>query len=185
LAELERREKRGEIELAYADAAGFSLQAPQPMAWQHPGQHPERPLWLEAQSHGKRLNVFGLLRKNGSFEALVFEQTINDDCVIAAIDHYIRRRSKNSLPLHIPLDNAPSHHTDAMYEAQKRWRKKNVFIEYLTPYSPQLNRIEILWRCVKYQWLPLEAFQNRKSLRRHLYAVLKGFGTKYQIIFEN
>lgn len=72
-----------------------------------------------------------------------------------------------------------------MYEAQERWRKKNVFLEYLTPYSLQLNRIEILWRRVKYQWLPLEAFQSMKSLRHHLYAVLNGIGTKYQIIFKN
>jgi transposase len=181
LAELERREERGEIDVAYADAAGFSLQAPQPMAW----QHSERPLWLEAQSHGKRLNVFGFLRKNNAFEAVVFEQTINDDSVIAAIDHYIRHRTKDSLPLHIPLDNAPSHHTDAMVEAQERWKKKNVFLEYLTPYSPQLNRIEILWRRVKYHWLPLEAFQSMKSLRRHLFAVLNRIGTEYRITFKN
>jgi hypothetical protein len=116
MAELERREEPDEIELAYADAAGFSLQAPQPMAW----QHPEPTLWLEAQSHGQCLNVFGFLRKNNAFEAVVFEPTINDDCVIAAIDHYIRNRTKDSLPLHIPLDNAPSHHTDAMVEAQER-----------------------------------------------------------------
>lgn len=181
MAELERRQERGELEVAYADAAGFSLQAPQSMAW----QHPNHPLWLEAQSHGKRLNVFGFLRKNNDFEAVVFEQTINDDCVIAVIDHYIRHRTKDSLPLHIALDNAPSHHTDEMYNAQERWRKKKVFIEYLTPYSPQLNRIEILWRRVKYHWLPLEAFQNMKSLRHHLYAVLNGIGTKYRITFEN
>lgn len=181
MADLERRQERGEIELAYADAAGFSLQAPQPMAW----QHPNHPLWLEAQSHGERLNVFGFLQKNNTFEALVFEQTINDDCVIASIDHYIRHRTKNSLPLHIVLDNAPSHHTLAMDEARERWRKKNVILEYLTPYSPKLNRIEILWRRVKYQWLPLEAFQTIKSLKHHLYAVLNGIGTKYRIIFKS
>jgi transposase len=151
------------------------------MAW----QHRKYPLWLEAQNHGKRLNVFGFLRKNNAFEEVVFEQTINDDCGIAAIDHYIRHRTKEALPLHIVLDNAPSHHTEAMLEAQERWRKKNVFLEYLTPYSPQLNRIEILWRRVKYHWLPLEAFQNMKSLKHHLYAILKDIGTKYQIIFEN
>jgi transposase len=36
-----------------------------------------------------------------------------------------------------------------MVEAQEQWKKKNVFIEYLTPYSPQFNRIEILWWRVK------------------------------------
>jgi len=72
-----------------------------------------------------------------------------------------------------------------MYAAQERWKAKNVVIEYLTPYSPQLNRIEILWRRLKYHWLPLEAFESISSLRQHLSAVLNGIGTKYQIVFEN
>ena len=58
-------------------------------------------------------------------------------------------------------------------------------VEYLTPYSPQLNRIEILWRRLQYRWLSLEAFESMSNLRRHLSAVLNGVGTKYQIIFEN
>jgi transposase len=181
MAKLERREERGEIELAYADAAGFSLQASQPMAW----QHAERPLHITAHDHRERLNVFGFLRKNNAFEAVVFEQTINDDCVIAAIDHYIRHRTKDSLPLHLAIDNAPSHHSNAMYEAQERWKRKKVFIEYLTPYSPQLNRIEIVWRRVKYLWLPILAYQSMNDLRRCLFAVLNGIGKEYRIIFEN
>jgi transposase len=181
LAKLERREERGEIELAYADAAGFSLQASQAMAW----QHPQHPLHLTAHDHRKRWNVFGFLRKNNAFEAVVFDQTINDDCVIAAIDHYIRHRTKDSLGLHLVIDNAPSHHNNAMLEAQERWKRKKVFIEYLTPYSPHLNRIEILWRRVKYHWLPLCAYQSMEDVRRCLFAVLNSIGTKYHIIFEN
>jgi transposase len=151
------------------------------MAW----QHPKRPLCLKAQTHNKRLNVFGFFRKNNAFESVIFEDTINDDCVIAATERFIRHRTKDSTPLHIVVDNAPSHHSDAMYEAQERWKRKNVTIEYLTPYSPQLNRIEILWRRVKYHWLPLQAFESMKNLRRHLSAVLNGVGTKYRITFEN
>lgn len=178
---LEKREERGEIEVAYADAAGFSLQAPQPMAW----QHPKRPIWLPAQDHSKRLNVFGFFRKNNAFHGIIFDENINDDCVIAAIDDFVKHRTRGSKFLHIVLDNAPSHHSNEMYAAQERWKRKNVVIEYLTPYSPQLNRIEILWRRVKYHWLPLEAFESITSLRWHLSTVLNGIGTKYQITFKN
>ena len=62
LKSLEKQEARGAIELVYADAAGFSLKASQPMAW----QHPNRAIALPAQDHRERLNVFGFLRKTTS-----------------------------------------------------------------------------------------------------------------------
>jgi hypothetical protein len=40
---------------------------------------------------------------------------------------------------------------------------------YLLPaYSPELNLIEILWRMIKYHWLPLKAYESFKDLMRSL-----------------
>jgi hypothetical protein len=33
-----------------------------------------------------------------------------------------------------------------------------LIIKYLPPYSPELNLIEILWRFMKYYWLPFSAY---------------------------
>ena len=35
-----------------------------------------------------------------------------------------------------------------------KWVKRGLIIKYLPPYSPELNLIEILWRFMKYDWLP-------------------------------
>ncbi|MDR1180459.1 MAG: transposase, partial [Bacteroidales bacterium] len=35
---------------------------------------------------------------------------------------------------------------------------------FLPPYSPELNKIEILWRFIKYKWLPFEPFLNFQNL---------------------
>ena len=62
----------------------------------------------------------------------------------------------------------------------KRACRKGTF---LPPYCPELNLIEILWRKIKYEWLPLDAYQNFKTLTAALFAVLKGIGSKYRITF--
>ncbi|KAA6317657.1 hypothetical protein EZS27_032223, partial [termite gut metagenome] len=48
---------------------------------------------------------------------------------------------------------------------------------------PSLGRIEILWRFIKYKWLPLEAFLNFQKLKEKLKEVLQAIGYKYGINF--
>ena len=36
--------------------------------------------------------------------------------------------------------------------------------QYLPPYSPELNLIEILWRRIKYTWLPFSAYACLNAL---------------------
>jgi len=55
--------------------------------------------------------------------------------------------------------------------------------EYLIPYAPALNPTEILWRHIKYFWLPFSAYQCMEALREALEHILKDFGSKYQITF--
>jgi len=38
-------------------------------------------------------------------------------------------------------------------------------LHWLPPYSPELNLIEILWRKIKYQWLPLRAYLSFNHLQ--------------------
>jgi len=183
LADLHAQEQAGKLELMFADAAGFALGQIQQYAW----QHKDEPLRIDALSHRQRLNVIGFfshVSTKQTFHSTVFEKSIDDRCMIAAVDDMLRCR-KSRLPLVIVIDNAPYHHTDEMLEAQERWKKRNVSIEYLPAYSPKLNTIELLWKFIKYYWLPLEAFYSFRNLRTHLYAILNGIGKEYRITFVN
>ena len=40
------------------------------------------------------------------------------------------------------------------------WRAQGIVVAYLPPYSPELNHIELLWRKMKYEWLPLGAWDH-------------------------
>ena len=81
------------------------------------------------------------------------------------------------------MDNASVHTSEAFEECLPRWKKKGWIIKYLSTYSPELNLIEILWRNIKYTWLPFSAYQCLNALREALENILKDFGSKYQITF--
>jgi transposase len=81
------------------------------------------------------------------------------------------------------LDNAAQPTSYAFKNCQREWEKRGLFIIYLLPYSPELNLIEILWRFIKYTWLPFSAYQSFTTLKKSLDSVLAGIEEKYQINF--
>ncbi|WP_197454279.1 transposase [Stieleria varia] len=56
--------------------------------------------------------------------------------------------------------------------------KKAGNIYFLPPYSPELNLIEIVWKKITHQWLPLQAYKSAQSLWDELGAVLAEIGKK-------
>src|SRR2546421_4805441 len=83
----------------------------------------------------------------------------------------------------VVMDNASVHTSEEFEECLPHWKKKGLIIKYLTPYSPELNLIEIRWRNIKYTWLPFSAYQCLNALGDALENILKNFGSKYQITF--
>ena len=58
-----------------------------------------------------------------------------------------------------------------------------MYLLFLPPYCPALNLIEILWRKLKYEWLPLSAYGSFKQLTETLENTLKQIGSKYLLSF--
>jgi hypothetical protein len=46
-----------------------------------------------------------------------------------------------------------------------------------------LNLIEILWRQVKYAWLPLTAYESFATLRSEIERILSGYRKEHAITF--
>ncbi|KAA6301164.1 MAG: hypothetical protein EZS26_002685 [Candidatus Ordinivivax streblomastigis] len=81
------------------------------------------------------------------------------------------------------LDNSPIHKSKKFIDKLEEWKEKEVLIFFLPGYSPELNLIEILWRRIKYEWIPFEAYSCFENLKERLVEVLTKFGGKYDIIF--
>ena len=81
------------------------------------------------------------------------------------------------------LDNASIHRSEEFADRMPHWKKHGLIIKYLSPYSPELNLIEILWRRIKYTWLPFSAYACLNALSEALETILSQVGSEYQITF--
>lgn len=164
-----------DFDLWYFDEAGFTLQPSIPYAWQLIGERFEL-----AATRGRRQNVLGFFSLHNKFHSFAFEGSIDTNTVIHCFDLFSKRRKKPAL---VVIDNAPIHTSDEFEEEIERWQKEDLYIKYLPSYSPELNLIENLWRKIKYDWLPLNAYQNFKTMTEALFEVIRGIGSKYRITF--
>jgi transposase len=55
------------------------------------------------------------------------------------------------------MDNSPVHKSKEFIENFRQWAARGLFVRFLPTYSPELNLIEILWRKIKYAWMPFSA----------------------------
>lgn len=173
LNELKLLHDSGYIDLYFGDESHFGLVPNIPYAW----QKKENPITLPA-AKGKKLNVLGLMTRDCRLFAKAYEQTIDTDTAICFLDEFVGRIKKRTI---VVLDNAPIHRSRKFKEKIKFWQEQDLYIYFLPPYSPELNLIEILWRFMKYQWLPFDAFTNFQNLKERVNQILQGVGLKYII----
>jgi transposase len=164
------------LDLWYYDGAGFTLQPSIPYAWQLVGQRREL-----ASAHGPRQNILGFFNLHHHFQSFAFTGSIDTSTVIHCFDLFHEYQKKPTL---VVMDNAPIHTSEEFEEQLDRWQKEELYVKFLPPYCPELNLIEILWRKIKYEWLPLDAYQNFKTLTASLFDVIRGIGSKYRITFS-
>lgn len=178
LAEFRAAAAARELDLYYFDGAGFSLDPCVPYAWQSRGQ-----TFAVPAATSDRLQVLAFFSLDHRLHPLVFENSpITSEVVIACFDSLCPHLTR---PTIVVLDNAPVQTSAAFLARLDGWEAQGLYVYPLPPYSPELNLIEILWRMMKYHWLPLKAYESFKTLRRALCDVLKGIGSIYQINFAH
>jgi transposase len=175
LEALQKQEDQGKIDLYYFDESGFTLDPYIPYAWQEPGTVIEIPA-----TKGTRINIVGLMNRKNDLHPYMFEQSINTSVIVACLNDFCQKIKKKTI---VVMDNSSIHTSEEFEDYIAQWKKKGLHIKYLIPYAPELNLIEILWRHIKYLWLPFSAYQCMEALREALEHILKEFGSKYQITF--
>lgn len=85
-------------------------------------------------------------------------------------------------PLTVILDNASIHRARYIQPMLEILKARGVTLYFLPPYSPELNRIEILWRHIKYKWLPPER-RDPDQLERDINHIVQGFGVTFHMSF--
>ena len=175
LEALQHQEDQGQIALYYFDESGFALDPTIPYAWQAPNSVIELP----ARKSG-RINVLGFMNRQNDLHPFLFEGAVHTGMVIACFDAFCHTLTQKTV---VVIDNASIHTSEEFVDRLPYWKKKGLILKYLPPYSPELNLIEILWRRIKYTWLPFSAYECLNALNEALETILSRVGSEYQITF--
>lgn len=179
LTELVRLEKKKFLKIYFADEAGFDQVPSVPYGWQ------EKTVSLSyPSSRGQRLNVFGIMSSDNELYTRTSTKSIDSALVIEAIDTFANCLQRSPISV-ILVDNARIHTSEEFKAKHKEWRGKGVWIFYLPTYSPHLNRIETLWRKIRYEWLLPADFASWGALKTKLEVILGNFGNEYAINFSD
>lgn len=176
LERLTKKADAGLIDLVYGDQSGFNLAAKVVYAWQKRGERIVIPV-----SRGKSQNVLGFMwHRCQRLESFVFAEAVDSQVIIGCLDLIAQRIEKQTW---IVLDNAPIHRSEEFAEKIKEWAKLGLKIYFLPTYCPSLNKIEMLWQKIKYDWLSWDAYSSYKNLCQELDGILSQIGSLYRITF--
>jgi transposase len=148
-----------------------------PYAWQPIGSVIESP----SSPHRHRLNVLGFLNRRNDICPYTIEGKVDTATIIECFEKFSQKIHKRT---YVFLDNSPLHRAYAFIQHIPQWVKRGLIVKYLPSYSPELNLIEILWRFMKYHWLPFSAYISFQCLVEAIEDLLIRFGTDYTIKFH-
>jgi transposase len=178
----QKQADQGKLDLYYFDEAGFNLTPSVCYAWQKRGTQIQ-----VLSQRGSNYTVLGFMNKQLDFHTYIKLGSANSDDVIYCVDQFCEDIRKDKPIDHkaiLILDNAPTHTSRKFKNRIRHWNSLGLRIEFLPKYSPELNLIEILWRFIKYKWLPFQAYSSKQSLVNELSFILKNIGSKYRINFS-
>ena len=81
------------------------------------------------------------------------------------------------------MENASPHRSKRFQGKCQEWKSKGLLIQFIPPYSPELNLIEMLCKHIKYLWIGPKDFISKNALQDALQTILKSVGAKYRISF--
>src|SRR5215813_7541963 len=177
MARVQARASQGAGDLWDFDGAGFCLEPYLPYAWQPIGPSLEVP----TASHSRRLKVLGFLKRHNDLYPDMIEGSIETAVLIECFNQLSVQLDKRSYVL---LDNAPMHRSKAFIQQIPQWVRQGLIVKYVPAYAPELHLIEILWRFIKYYWLPCSAYTSCQCLCKAVEDILTRFGTDYTITFQ-
>jgi transposase len=174
IAELIGQAQAGEIELAYVDEAGVALQPPNRSAWTKSGE-----THAVIAKRAQRLNVIGALLSSGGLMMTKLWGSINGLWFFGFLMALIDRIKK---PMVVILDNASIHTAKKLKPYWDLLAEKGLRFYFLPAHSPELNRIEMLWKKMKYEWRPFKSFTS-DELEEFIDKIGSGLGSEYKLTF--
>mgnify|MGYP001797438873 CR=1 FL=1 len=148
------------------------------------GYQPKGEQWVYPSEKKHVLSTLGFLNPKTNHLVtydLPENERMNSDFFIKYVNDFVETLTQLTILI---IDNASYHKSEAVKSKYKEWEAKGLYILYLPPRSPHLNKIEILWRKIKYKWLSIRDYRSAKTLTRKLKQIFREFGMSYNINFS-
>lgn len=163
-------------ELVSLDEASFQLTTGYKRVWFLKGQKPKRAFFWSK----KKLIVFGALTSSHQFyyNFYVAQNSITFALFLEELFAWLDPSKKYVLI----LDNAGFHKTNVVKEVLRE-REKWIAVEYIPPYSPELNPIETCWKVTKHavtksqHFITIDAMQEKLEKFWHKHIFMQNFIT--------
>jgi len=166
----DRMAKDKNLELYFFDESSFSLTPNIPYGWSLKNET----ILLEG-TRSKSLKVLGFLGLDNQLKSYTTTGTIDSVFLITIFDDFVSQIPKNK-QVTVILDNAPTHTSKLFQDKIEEWQTKGLTLYFLPTYSPELNRIEILWRFMKYHWINIKDYASTQTLEDYIYRILSSYG---------
>jgi transposase len=141
--ELLRRARRERRKLVFTDESGFYLLPAVVRTYGPKGETPVMYHWA-TRDH---LSVMGAVTTGQRIYTLVRRKAFNGLHCIEFIKHLLRQLAR---PLLVIWDGSPIHRRTAVKEFIQSMGEKQLVVESLPVYAPDLNPVEWLWKHLKY-----------------------------------
>ncbi len=164
--------------MGYVDESGFSATPDNRYAWTKKGE-----VHQVTAMRSKRINVLGALLSTGNLALTCFEQPINSQWFYSYLLGIAEQiKEKSGKPMVLIVDNASIHTSKKMQEWRELLKEYNTTLYFISPYSPELNRIEMIWKKMKYQWREFSVM-TPKQITEWVSGISNGFGSQYTFTF--
>jgi putative transposase len=161
LTNLKAKAVGGAVKLYYLDECGFAPTLPTGYSWALPGQRKFIP--YEAPQ-GRRVNALAAYRpydRSPRLDVFTAERTWDSYDLLG----FLNALPWAKCPRVVVLDNASVHTSKVIRRARHELTTLGIYLYFLPPYSPELNRIEPVFRRVKHHEIPQRSFATRSGLR--------------------
>jgi len=135
--------------------------------WALKGTKPKGTFWWS----NKKANMFGALIDGKKLYREWYDK-LNTHSFIEFMKRFVETLDKNKKYVFV-FDNGPAHKAKKSIEFLNNLGE-NIFIEFLPPYSHQLNCIETCWKTVRYNVTNSNWFQTIEELKRGVEIFLDG-----------
>lgn len=155
----------GVVYLKYLDESGCYCTSPTSYSY---GRRGEQKCIRQPRRRGRRVNIFGVWEPKvrfdyalmvGTLKTPTYVQLMNWQAAIAK--HRLHKTGQITVIIH---DNASVHKSHFARQHHQRWQQQGLYIFFLPPYSPQMNRIEDEWLHLKRDELAGRVFEDEYEL---------------------